>query len=204
MARVQWNRAVRNLTGLAESCQQLAAASARASLKVRITELWAFGGILGNPTNLDQVQVALVVDLPADRVTWWSEPYELAWCAEEIRVAKLPFEYWWRSAYEPLWNHHIRRPAKVWALSEGVARPVLEAINQGDAEHYQLNEPTPEDLRKRLDAERALCREALDRTLDRFSGPTARGGVFEARADSLWRAAKGHLDVCNALDQLKQ
>jgi len=34
----------------------------------------------------------------------------------------------WRSAYAPVWNHHIDRPALLWDSESGVAEETLAAV----------------------------------------------------------------------------
>lgn len=94
----------------------------------------------------------------------------------------------WRSAYTPVWNHHIDRATLLWDSTSGVAEETLAALKQVRSDRVRLPAPTLDELRTHLDEEltvspRAL-RDATRACEDRLWSP----GKPEPVADSLWRA----------------
>jgi len=125
---VKWARGVHHLTDLAQECAKLAALPDGVR-GLPVVGLWAFGDILGEPQEFDQLEVAIVVDLP--EVPWLSEPVGADHWANMTRMRKNPIRGLWRSALAPVWNHHIVRPAPVWTVEEGAAENALAAIGDG-------------------------------------------------------------------------
>jgi hypothetical protein len=67
----------------------------------------------------------------------------------------------WRSAYAPVWNHHIDRPALLWDSESGVAEETLAAVKEGRGDRVRLPAPTPDELRAHLDDELTVSLRAL-------------------------------------------
>jgi hypothetical protein len=78
-----------------------------------LLEAYAFGDVLSGADPLDTVAVALVLNLPPGKVPWESSPQETQWPADELRLSKGGFAYWWRSHLDRVPNHHIRGPGPV-------------------------------------------------------------------------------------------
>ena len=70
--------------------------------------------------DLRVVDVAMVLDLPADDVTWWSLPEPTRWFVSFLRLDKVPVRAQWRPAVWPVWNHAIVRPLRIWSLDGSV------------------------------------------------------------------------------------
>jgi hypothetical protein len=114
---VKFTRAVHQLESLVESCADLATRPA-SMFGLQVRQLWVFGGLLdlhpGSEAELDRVQVALVVDLPAQELPWLSQPPGAQHWAGAIRLDRNPVSYHWRTLQAPVWNHRIVRPVLVW------------------------------------------------------------------------------------------
>jgi hypothetical protein len=107
-AAMRHRRAVEKLRILAETCE-------RVKLFWFDTEpflkaVYAFGEVLDGADPLDDVQVAVAINLPPEEVPWESTPEGAGWLADELRLSKGGFLYFWRSYLDPAWNHYIRGP----------------------------------------------------------------------------------------------
>lgn len=189
MRAVKWSRAVHHLTELAEACGRLAG-SPIVPLKVR--QLWAAGEILGPERDLETVTVALVVDLPS--VPWLTTPPGGAHWSAASRLARGPFTAYWRT--DPVWNHRIERPALVW--DGEVKTEALEAIATGEGDRVRLPAPSDADLAARLDAEMTTSLAAVRAVAAEYAEKRWQPGKLEPRADALWEATTGYLDLLDA------
>lgn len=198
---MKWSRAVHHLSVLAEACGDIGERLSRIS-DLHVTQLWTFGDVLESKQDMQFVPVALVVDLPADEVAWWSEPEGATGWARSTRMDKNPIRPWWRSAHAPVWNHRIVRPAPLWDSSGGIRQDTFDAIREGRIDSVRSEPPTPEEYRLRLDDELAVSLAWLRRcTWDWDEHQWARGGHL-ARADRLGLAGLGYLDVLDAVREL--
>ena len=92
-------RAVEKLRILAETCE-------RVKLFWFDTEpflkaVYAFGAVLDGADPLDDVQVAVAINLPPEEVPWEFAPEGAGWLADELRLSKGGFLYFWRSYLDP-------------------------------------------------------------------------------------------------------
>jgi hypothetical protein len=194
---VNWSRAVHHVELTAAECQRLGELPP-ALVPLQVTQLWAFGDVLGPARDLETVSVALSVDLPAEEVAWLSQPPAAEHWLRMTRLPKNPVGVWWRSAQAPVWNHRIRRPLLVWDATDGLNEEAMAALRGGHGESAGLPDPTAPELAVRVAEELAISLAALrSRTLEYESrqwtpaklGPTA---------DALWRASNGYLDLLDA------
>jgi hypothetical protein len=123
-------RAVEKLRILAETCE-------RVKLFWFDTEpflkaVYAFGEVLDGADPLDDVQVAVAINLPPEEVPWESTPEGADWLADELRLSKGGFLYFWRSYLDPVWNHYIRGPVRVWSVDGGPDEQALAALEARD------------------------------------------------------------------------
>jgi hypothetical protein len=196
---VKWSRAVHHVEELARTC---AAMTGSPVFRLPVVQLWAVGDVLGTPRDLDRVTVAIAVDLPVDDVPWLSEPVGAEHWAHATRVAKNPIRALWRSSRVPIWNHGIVRPALVWDATNGVAEETLRALRDGRGEEVRTPAPNPDDLRKRLDDELAVCLHELRRQTRRYDDRRWSPGKLTPVSDALWRASEGYLDVLDAVSSM--
>jgi hypothetical protein len=210
---MKWSRAIHHLEELAQTCADMASRPATI-FPLRVTQLWAYGDVLtsgdstirddvsSNRADLDWLQVALTVDLPADEVAWFCPPVGAEHWAQATRLSKNPVVAMWRSTQAPVWNHHIHRPLLIWDESATVPVDSLSALRDGTAEALRLPEPTSAELQARLDAELAASHRALESATARYEQRRFSPGKLTPVADALWRTAQGYLDVQAATHQL--
>ena len=94
--------------------------------------VYAFGDVLDGTDPLDAVQVAVAINLPPEEVPWESTPEGTDWLADELRLSKGGFLYFWRSYLDPAWNHYIRGPVRIWSIDGGPDEQALAAFEAGD------------------------------------------------------------------------
>jgi hypothetical protein len=168
-----------------------------------LLEAYAFGEILDpDVDDLEAVRVALVLNLPADEVTWWAFPQVCTALVSMLRLDRVPVRAFWRPAVWPVWNHVIRRPLCFWTHDGDTNEGALAALSTGDTEGLRLPEPTPEEeteqLLNELDASLAHLRRVEESYDDRTWRRAHKGsGVFPE--DHLWRAVHGYLDLLDAI-----
>jgi hypothetical protein len=192
---VKWTRAVHHLESLAAKCAELAGSPVQ---PLRVVRLLAVGDVLGEQRELDEVAVAIVVDLPAQDVPWLAEPRGAAHWANATRLHQNPIRPLWRSAHAPVWNHRIVRPAPLWDAATGVAQETLAALRDGVGERVREPAPTAEQLRARLADELAVSLRALREHTATYEAKRWTPGKLDPLADTLWRASAGYLDVLDA------
>jgi hypothetical protein len=194
---VKWTRAVHHLTDLAAKCAELAGQTA--IYRLRVVELWAVGDILGPAHDIDELTVALAVDLP--EVPWRSEPAGAEHWSNATRLSRNPIRPLWRSAHAPIWNHVIDRPALLWDHDNGISEPTIAALEAGEGEHVRHPAPTAEELRQRLAAELAVSLRALRHHTADYADRRWAPGKLTPVSDALHRASAGYLDLLDATAQ---
>jgi len=90
---MRYKRAVEKLRILAETCE-------RAKIFWFDTEpflkaVYAFGEVLDGADSLDAIQVAVAINLPPEDVPWECNPEGTDWLANELRLSKGGFMYFW-------------------------------------------------------------------------------------------------------------
>jgi hypothetical protein len=194
---VRHETAVRRLRRVAERCQWVGGLGEDRSL----LGAYAFGAVLDSRADLPVVQMAFVLDLPAEELTWGARPQSCVGLMHLLEIDKSPVAWDLRPAAWPVTNHAIRRPLQVWSLDGGPDVAALDALARGDAEALRLSEPAPADLRDQLAAELAASRNHL-RVVEaaywerdwRF----AHRGLGVYPEHHLWDAVHGYLDLLDA------
>jgi hypothetical protein len=115
----RYRRAVEKLRTLAEACESVKNWPPEDPF---LLEAYVFGDVLEGADPLESVQVALVLNLPPEEVSWESSPHGTAWLEDQLRLDKGGFAYWWRSHLSAVPNHHIRDPVRFWS-QEARTRP---------------------------------------------------------------------------------
>jgi hypothetical protein len=121
---MRYRRAVEKLSELAGSCER---AKRWPPGEPFLLQAYVFGDVLAGVDPLEAVEVALVLNLPPEEVPWESNPHGTQWLADEMRLSKGGFVYWWRSHLEPVANHYIKGPVRFWSR-EGPDGDVLTAL----------------------------------------------------------------------------
>lgn len=167
-----------------------------------VTQLWAFGDVLGAPRDLEHVDLVLGVDLPVGEVPWLTVPPGGSHWLQMTRLPKNPVVVWWRSAHGPVWNHRVVRPLLVWDREQGVREDAVEALGQGRGAASGLDAPSAVDLRARIEAELTIVLEALRVTTRTYVDRRWAPGNPLSYGDALADACEGYLDLLDARDGL--
>jgi hypothetical protein len=168
-----------------------------------LEEAWVFGGLLDGPDQLEFVSLALVVDLPAEEVTWCARPSPAESLASFLRFEKYPLRWFWRPTVWPVWNHVIDRAVRFWSKGAGTDKAALETLARRRFEDLTMvAPPDAEALRGQLLIDYEAARLHLRDVVDRYGEPGWRRehkgfGVYPE--DHLWWAARGFLELETAL-----
>jgi len=192
---MRYKRAVEKLRILAETCERVKLfwSDTEPFLKA----VYAFGEVLDGADPLDAVQVAVAINLPPEEVPWESNPEGTDWLATELRLSKGGFMYFWRSYLDPVWNHYIRGPVRVWSADGGPDEQ--QTRNMSQCRVQVVPEPADERLQLRddLDAALAHMREVRDKYWDPDWRREHRG-YGRHPENELWEAVEGFLDLVDA------
>ena len=132
---MRYKRAVEKLRILAETCERVK--MFWFDTEPFLKAVYAFGEVLDGADPLDAVQVAVAINLPPEEVPWESSPEGADWLANELRLSKGGFMYFWRSYLDPVWNHYIRGPVRIWSVAGGPDVQALAALEAG----FRLAQP---------------------------------------------------------------
>ena len=110
---MRYIRAVQKLRLLAEECER--AGHWPPEEEPFLVSMYAFGDVLEGADPLEAVQVVGVIRVMPEEAPWGSEPQGTAWLADMLRLSKGGYECWWRSYLDPVWNHYIRSPVRIWS-----------------------------------------------------------------------------------------
>lgn len=188
--------AVRRLRTIAERCHRVAGPWDDEDEPIPLAA-YAFGAVLDGNTDIPVVQVALVLNLPADELTWCARPQSCSGLAHLLELEKAPVDWYWRPAVWPVSNHVIRRPLRIWS-TDGVEGAALDALAGGVAEPLRLPAPQPEHGQEQLAVELAACLAHLRRVEDAYWQREWRqdnrgSGIYPEH--HLWDAVHGYLDL---------
>ena len=198
-AAMRYKRAIEKLRILAETCERMR--GFWFDTEPFLKAVYAFGEVLNGADPLDAVQVAVAINLPPEEVPWESNPQGTDWLATELRLSKGGFMYFWRSYLDPIWNHYIRGPVRVWSVDggpDGQALAALEARDFGSL-HRLVPEPADERLQLRDDVDAALAH--MREVRDKYWDPGWRRehqGYGRYPENELWEAVEGFLDLVDA------
>lgn len=163
---------------------------------------YAFGDVLDSQEDVDSVQLAVVLALPADELTWWTEPQSCAGLPSLLEIDKAPVIWHWRPHVWPVANHVIRRPLRIWSVDVGPDTAALDALESGAAESLRLPAPPAdeehEQLVTELDASLRHLRRVEESYWERAWRSDNRGlGYYPEH--HLWNAVHGYLELLAAV-----
>jgi hypothetical protein len=164
---------------------------------------YVFGALLESAGDVERVQLALIVDEPAENVPWLSRPRQLEALVSLLRFDKLPLSWWWRPSAWPVWNHEINRAVGFWSAAAGSDPAVFDALSTGRVDELKVVEPdNAAQLYEQLVLERDIGRRHLADVVARFHDRDWRrehthDGIDPA--DHLWWASSAFLDLDNAV-----
>lgn len=172
----------------------------------KVVAAYVFGTLLDPLSELEAVQLALLVGEPPEEVPWMSRPARLEALASLCRFDKLPVSWRWRPAAWPVWNHEISRAVRFWRPGHGRDEAVLCALASVPVASDTVEEPgSLEELARQLTVERAVSRAHLATVKAQFYDRDWRrennhDGIHPE--DHLWWATAGYLDLDDAIAAL--
>jgi hypothetical protein len=196
---MRYRRAVEKLRILAEACDSVKNWPPEDPF---LLEAYVFGDVLEGADPLECVEVALVLNLPAEEVPWESSPHGTAWLADRLRLDKGGFAYWWRSHLSPVPNHRIRAPVRFWS-QEGPDEAVLQALADRRFDDLPRLVPSPQAERESLagDLAAALSRlRAVHASYWDHDWRREHRGFGRYPEHHLWEAVQGYLDLYDAAE----
>jgi hypothetical protein len=191
---VRHQTAVRRLRTVAERCQR---ASGLWDDEPFLLAAYAFGSVLESVADVDVVDLAFVLNLPAEELPWFAEPQSLVGLPSLLEIDKAPVRWYWRPSVWPVANHLIHRPLRVWSL-DGPDENALDAMERGQAEHLRMPAPTAEQQREQLSVEVAASLFHLRGVEAEFwerDWRSAHKGSGIHPENHLWNAVHGYLDL---------
>lgn len=193
---MRYETAVGHLRIAVDACQRAADSAGRMRERPLVVALYVFGDLLAGPREPERSQLAFVLDLPVERVTWYSEPREGFYFADQMRINRYPFEYYWRPAAWPVWNHYIRDPVELWSIAGPSG--ALEALAERRFDALIRALPSSAEEARQREVELAVSEEHLRDMLDRYwDQGWRRAHKFNGNhpEDHLWRATYGFLEL---------
>jgi hypothetical protein len=191
---VRHQTAVRRIRTVAERCQR---ASGLWDDEPFLLAAYAFGAVLEPGVDVDVVQLAFVLNLPADELPWSAEPQSLAGLPSLLEIDKAPVQWYWRPAVWPVANHLIHRPLRVWSL-DGPDNAALDALERGEAERLRMPAATTDQQQEQLSVELDASLAHLRRVEAGFwerEWRSAHKGSGVHPENHLWDAVHGYLDL---------
>lgn len=194
------NTAVRRLRSIAEDCDKV---GSLLDGEGGLVAVHAFGAVLDRPgEELDDVNVVLVLRLPAAELPWGVETPECTSLARLLRLDKAPVLRRWRPVEWPVANHEIRRPMLLWSQEGGVQTAALDALAERRAEPFRLADPDDdvlaEQVAREFEASGAHLRAVRDRYWDDVDWRRSHRRDGRYPEDHLWQAVDGYLDLLDA------
>ena len=196
---MRYRRAVEKLRILAEACESIKDWPPGDPF---LLEAYVFGDVLEGADPLESVEVALVINLPPEKVPWESSPHGTSWLADRLRLDKGGFAYWWRSYLGPVPNHHIREPVRFWS-QKGPDETVLQALAGRRFGGLARLAPSPQAGREQLAEElaAALSRlRAVHASYWDYDWRREHRGSGRYPEHHLWEAVQGYLDLYDAAE----
>ncbi|NUP50024.1 MAG: hypothetical protein HOW97_22340 [Catenulispora sp.] len=191
--------AVRRLRTIAEDCDKL---SPLLDGHGGLFAVYAFGPVLDHlGEELDAVNIALVLQLPAAELPWGVETPGCFSLAHLLRLDKSPVLRRWRPAEWPVTNHEIRRPLLIWSREDGVQKAALDALAEQRPEPFRLAETEDDALAEQVsrELEASLTHlRAVRRDWDDIAWRRSHRGYGVYPEDHLWQAVDGYLDLLDA------
>jgi hypothetical protein len=169
-------------------------------IDIPLVEVWVGGAILDPVDRMDSYDVALVLDVSTDEVTWRAHDPAGDWIADRMRLTKLPVAWFARPAGRPAYDRRMRGMVRVWSTS-GADRDAIDRLRHGDP---TLGDSAAPVDTAQLATELAECRRHLATVLDSYYDRDWRRqhtGGWVHPEDHLWRAAQAVRELTDAIEQ---
>lgn len=170
-----------------------------------LEEMWVTGDLLGLSETVETGSAVVVLDLPAEELSWLTLHPAGEWVGDQLRLGKRPMGWCYRPLAWPVWNHEHRRLVRFWSARDGLDTAVIEALQSRRLDQLAAVEPSDVALAEQLSDELTVSRRHLRSVLDRYWDRDWRRdnkGDDESAEDHLWRAATAVEDMLDALDEL--
>jgi hypothetical protein len=190
MAAVKYSTAVARLQTCAADLDRLGGVDDDRLL----VEAWVFGELLEFPQQLDVISRALVVDLPAEDVTWYAQPPLGEAMTSFLRFDKYPLRWLWRPSVSPNWNHVIDRAVRFWSRAGSDIGALNALADRRIAEPTVAAPPDHAALHAQVLVEHEAAWQHLSAVFERYADPDwrrAHTGYDLYPDDHLWSAAAG-------------
>ena len=194
---MRYRRAVDKLQELARACERVRDWPPEDPFLVAA---YVFGDVLDGADPLGNVQVAVAINLAPEEVPWGSSPHGTQWLADQLRLSKGGFEYWWRSHLDPVWNHYIRGPVRFWS-PDGPDQAALSALAERRFADLPRLQPSPEMAREQLAGDLNAALRHLRQVRDsywEYDWRKEHRGLGRHPEHELWEAVYGYLDILDA------
>ncbi len=169
----------------------------------RMVAAYVFGAVLDPVSELEVVQLALVVDEPPEELAWMSRPASLGALASLCRSDKRPVSWRWRPAAWPVSNHEISRAVRFRSVVEGRDEAALRALADAHVNDQMVEQPgSRAELARQVAIERDVSRGHLVAVNAQFYDRDWRrehSGDGTHPEDHLWWATAGYLDLDDAI-----
>ena len=195
---MRYRRAVEKLRILAEECDSQRAWPGQDPL---LREAHVFGDLLEGSDELERIDLALVLGLPPERVSWASMPRGAMWLEESLGLNRGGFAYYWRSYLDPVDNHRIVRPVRFWSRESGPDEIVLQALAERRFDDLSRVETSPDARRNQLAGELVTALDRLRSIRDSYWDHQWRRehrGAGRYPENELWDAIHGYLGLSDA------
>jgi hypothetical protein len=194
---MRYQRAVEKLRILADACDS---AKNWPPDKPLLLEAYTFGDVLRGADPIECVEVVLVLNLSSQKVVWGTNPHGTDWLADELRLGKGGFCYWWRSHLDPVWNHHVREAVRFWSHA-GPDQDVLRALAERRFADLPRQAPSAaarrDQLAGELDAALSHLREVHGAYWEHDWRREHRG-LGRYPENELWEAVDAYLELRDA------
>jgi hypothetical protein len=166
-------------------------------------ELWVAGELLDAVDTLEFGAVVMVLDLAPAELPWLHRHAADDDAAHLLGLGKRPLFWAARPRGWPAWNPTYRRVARYWSADEGLDEAMIDALRQKRFDDVEIVAPTAHELREQCERELSVSRDHLRAVLERYwddSWRRQQRGRDRTPDDTLWRAAKGLMDLQDVLD----
>jgi hypothetical protein len=199
MGGMRYRRAMERLRFLVDLCQKTTTYWSDDRL---LREVYVVGDLLTGFDEIEAIDIALVVDLPRDKVRWQSPPDAASWLVRLLKLDKGGITPYWRSRDEPVWNHHIREAVRIWSL-DGIDEDVLLALAERRLADLPRVTVSPDEARERAAADLDAALARLRAVRENYWGHDWRRehrGNGRYPENELWEAAAEYLDLLDATE----
>jgi hypothetical protein len=169
-----------------------------------VEQLWVAGDLLSTSSMIEVGTVVVVIDVPAEQMSWLALNPAGEWAGEQLRLRKRSMHWCYRPFAWPAWNHEHRRLVRFWSADDGLDDAVIDALRTRRMHRLDVVEPSDgqlvEQLRIEWPVSASHLREIVESYWDR-DWRRQHKGFDGSPEDHLWRAAAAVSQIQVALEQ---